>query len=60
MGILVFGLVLSIALMGVAASVVSGILNRYRWTAYLGLAVILLVAVELIYRGGIDAMSGLA
>jgi YjbE family integral membrane protein len=60
MGILVFGLVLSIALMGVAASIVSGILNRYRWTAYLGLAVILLVAVQLIYRGGIDAISGLA
>jgi YjbE family integral membrane protein len=60
MGILVFGLVLSIALMGVAASIVSGILNRYRWTAYLGLAVILLVAVQLIYQGGIDAISGLA
>jgi YjbE family integral membrane protein len=60
MGVLMFGLVLSIALMGVAASIVSRLLNRYRWTASLGLGIILLVAIQLIYRGAIETMATLA
>ncbi|MGE4220756.1 MAG: TerC family protein [Alphaproteobacteria bacterium] len=49
--VLVFGLILSIALMGVAASFIARILHRFRWIAYVGLAVILYVAIEMIYRG---------
>jgi YjbE family integral membrane protein len=49
--ILVFGLLLSIALMGVAAGLISRLLQKHRWIAYLGLAIILYVAGEMIYRG---------
>jgi YjbE family integral membrane protein len=49
--ILVFGLILSIALMGVAASYIARLLQNHRWIAYVGLAVILYVAIEMIYRG---------
>jgi len=49
--VLVFGLGLSIALMGVAANYIARLLQSHRWIAYVGLAVILYVAVEMIYRG---------
>jgi len=49
--VLVFGLILSIALMGIAASFIARLLGRHRWIAYVGLAVILYVALEMIYRG---------
>jgi predicted tellurium resistance membrane protein TerC len=49
--VLIFGLVLSIALMGIAASFIARLLNRHRWIAYVGLAVILYVALEMIWRG---------
>ena len=49
--ILIFGLVLSVALMGVAASFIANLLQKYRWIAYVGLAVILYVALEMIWRG---------
>lgn len=49
--VLVFGLVLSIALMGVAASFIARLLHRHRWIAYVGLAVILYVALDMIWRG---------
>ena len=49
--VLIFGLILSIALMGIAASFIARLLQRHRWIAYVGLAVILYVAVEMIYRG---------
>jgi YjbE family integral membrane protein len=48
---LVFGLGLSIVLMGVAASFIARLLNRHRWIAYVGLAIILYVALEMIWRG---------
>jgi YjbE family integral membrane protein len=48
---LVFGLGLSIVLMGVAANFVARLLNRHRWIAYLGLAIILYVAIDMIWRG---------
>jgi YjbE family integral membrane protein len=48
---LAFGLLLSIALMGVAANLISRLLQKHRWIAYLGLATILYVAGEMIYRG---------
>ena len=49
--ILVFGLGLSIALMGIAASFIARLLNRFRWIAYVGLAIILYVALDMIWRG---------
>jgi len=56
-GILVFGLILSIALMGIAASFIARLLQRHRWIAYVGLAVILYVSLEMIYRGGMEVMA---
>ena len=50
--VLIFGLALSIGLMGVAASFIARLLQNHRWIAYVGLAVILYVALEMIYRGG--------
>ncbi|WP_425545475.1 TerC family protein [Labrys sedimenti] len=49
--VLIFGLVVSIALMGIAASLIARLLNRYRWIAYVGLIAILYVAGDMIYRG---------
>ncbi|HEU0223698.1 MAG TPA: TerC family protein [Paracoccaceae bacterium] len=49
--VLVFGLALSIALMGLAASFIARLLNRHRWIAYVGLAIILYVALDMIWRG---------
>ena len=49
--VLVFGLLLSIALMGVAANWVARLLQEHRWMAYFGLAIIFYVACEMIYRG---------
>ena len=49
--VLIFGLALSIALMGVAATFIARVLQNHRWIAYVGLAVILYVALEMIYRG---------
>jgi len=54
--VLVFGLVLSIALMGIAASFIARLLQNHRWIAYVGLAVILYVAVEMIYRGTTEVL----
>ena len=50
-GVLVIGLALSIALMGLAASFIAKLLNRHRWIAYVGLAIILYVALDMIWRG---------
>ena len=47
--LLIFGLVLSIILMAVAANLISGWIKKYKWIAWVGLFAILLVAVELIY-----------
>ncbi len=57
-GILVFGLILAVALMGLAANVIAKYIERYRWLAYLGLAVILIVAGRMIYHGFIDQDVG--
>ena len=48
-GLLVFGLVLSIALMATAATLISGWIKKYTWIGWIGLFAILVVAVELIY-----------
>ena len=49
--VLIFGLILSVALMGIAASFVARLLNRYRWIAYVGLLIILYVAAKMIWDG---------
>ncbi|WP_066725039.1 TerC family protein [Sphingomonas pituitosa] len=50
-GILVVGLLLSVALMGLAANLIAKLIDRHRWIAYIGLAVIVFVAFKMIYEG---------
>ncbi len=50
-GIMVVGLLLSVVLMGIAANIIAKYIERFRWIAYLGLAVILYVAIKMIYEG---------
>jgi YjbE family integral membrane protein len=50
-GVLIIGLALSVALMGIAANYIARLLHSHRWIAYAGLLVILYVALEMIYRG---------
>ena len=47
--LLIFGLVLSIILMAVAANLISGWIKKYKWIAWIGLLAIFVVAIELIY-----------
>lgn len=54
--VLIIGLALSIALMGIAANFIARLLNRHRWIAYVGLAIILYVSLDMIYRGAIEVM----
>jgi len=49
--VLVFGLILSVLLMGAAANIIAKYIDRYRWIAWGGLVVILWVAVKMIYEG---------
>lgn len=49
--IMVFGLVLSIALMGVAATFIAKLLTRHRWIGYVGLVIVLYVALHMIWDG---------
>jgi YjbE family integral membrane protein len=55
--VLISGLILSIAMMGAAASFIAHLLYTHRWIAYVGLTVILYVAVEMIYRGTLDIIK---
>lgn len=54
--ILIVGLVLSIAMMGLAASMIARILDRYHWIAWLGWLVIVYVAGDMIYRGTVEVL----
>jgi YjbE family integral membrane protein len=49
--VLIIGLVLSIALMGFAASFIANLLNKHRWIAYIGLLIILYVALKMMWEG---------
>jgi len=49
--VLIFGLVLSVALMGVVAGLIARLLQKHRWIGYLGLAVIVYVAIDMIVHG---------
>jgi len=55
--VLIFGLALSIMLMGFAATFIARLLERHRWIAYVGLAIIFIVAVEMIWRGGTEVWT---
>ena len=52
--VLIVGLVLSIGLMGLAATFIARLLHRHRWIAYVGLLIILYVALDMIYRGTLE------
>ena len=58
-GILIVGLVFAVALMGVAANFIARYIERYRWIAWVGLVVILYVAVKMIYEGWVDPHLGI-
>lgn len=49
--VLIIGLILSIAMMGLAASFIANLLNKYRWIAYIGLLIILYVALKMMWEG---------
>ncbi|MBA1348311.1 MULTISPECIES: TerC family protein [Rhizobium] len=52
--VLVIGLALSIALMGIAANFIARLLTNHRWIAYVGLLIILYVSLDMIHRGGVE------
>jgi len=55
--VLYIGLILSVGLMGAAATIVANLLKRYHWIAYIGLAIILWVAVDMIWRGTMEVAT---
>ena len=59
-GIMVIGLVLSVALMGLAANYIANLIERYSWIAWLGFLVIVFVAGKMIYDGILDPEIGVA
>ena len=54
--ILIFGLILSIGLMGLAASFIARLLQKHRWVAYVGLVIIVYVALDMTWRGGLEVL----
>ena len=58
-GILIVGLIFAVGLMGLAANIIANYIERYRWIAYVGLAVIVYVAGKMIHDGWIDQAVGL-
>jgi predicted tellurium resistance membrane protein TerC len=49
--VLVFGLILSVMLMGLAANYIARYIERYRWIAWVGLLVVLWVALKMVFDG---------
>lgn len=58
--VLVVGLTLSVAFMGLAATAIARLLERYHWIAYVGTAVIAYVSLAMIWEGGIEVMNAAA
>jgi YjbE family integral membrane protein len=58
--VLIFGLILSVALMGIAANLIANLLQKHRWIAYVGLVVILYVAADMVYRGALELLPHVA
>ncbi len=57
--VLVFGLLLSVALMGVAATYIAKMLHTYRWIGYVGLVIIVFVAAKMIWEGSEQVLHAL-
>jgi YjbE family integral membrane protein len=55
--VLVLGLVLSVALMGVASTIVARLLDRHPWFAWIGLAIVTIVAFRMIYEGWSEVVN---
>ena len=55
--VLVAGLAVSVVLMGAAARFIASLLERYRWIAWVGLAIVLYVALQLMWEGAHDIMA---
>ncbi len=58
--VLVIGLLLSVALMGAAANLIARLLERYRWISYIGLAIVLYVALNMIWHGGHEVLKAVS
>lgn len=57
MAMLIFGLVLSVALMGAAATIIARFMARHHWLAYLGLVIVTFVAVSMIVEGAGEILT---
>jgi YjbE family integral membrane protein len=57
--VLVIGLLLSVALMGAAANLIARLLERWRWISYLGLAIVIYVAISMVWSGSHDVIEAL-
>jgi YjbE family integral membrane protein len=57
--VLIIGLLLSIGLMGAAATFIARMLEKYRWISYIGLAIVIYVALKMIYDGGQEVWGAL-
>ena len=57
MDVLIIGLLLSVAMMGAAANLIAKLLERYRWISYVGLAIVVYVALSMIWKGSHDVMA---
>lgn len=57
-GIMIVGLVFAVALMGVAANYLARLIERYKWIGYLGLLLVLYVALKMMYEGWVDPAVG--
>jgi YjbE family integral membrane protein len=55
--VLALGLLLSITLMGFAASMIANLLQRYPWISYAGLIIVVYVALRMIYTGGLEILQ---
>lgn len=58
--VLIFGLALSVAFMGLAAAVIARLLGRFHWIAYVGLAIIFYVSLRMIYEGTLEVLAATA
>jgi YjbE family integral membrane protein len=58
-GILIVGLIFAVAMMGIAANIIARYIERYKWIAWIGLLVILYVALKMIHDGWVDPQVGL-
>lgn len=58
--VLIIGLILSVALMGAAANFIARLLHRYRWISYVGLVIVLYVALAMIWDGGHQVMAAIS